>query len=323
MLTAIYHTAQLSVYKIEDEEESPLLNRYIISSADTREICNDPQICGVEYTRKLQKVCGLILESLPSFSSLKLIEDHVVVLNILKNGLNFGLREALADTYDWNFHKTIYTAQNRELANFLVETYKPHLLLQHAQVIIGDIVSDSTIIKAELNSFLDNAINTGSQIENIVLFVIGGDQLDVTLTEIANKCAKRFSFFSGIDVFYIEGRFVVPNNESSLRIKENGKDLTRKGALMTPEFIQSQYELPFYPLERCVNYDGDLRANNISDFIEEVCGYWESVRKEAMEGVSFEDLLKERFPEIDATKFGKQNLMSLAEQHITKLKRII
>lgn len=322
MLTSIYHTPQLAVYQIKGEE-SPLLNRYIISSPDTREICNDPQICGIEYTRKLQKVCRLILESLSSFTSLKLVEDHVVVFNTLKNSLNFGLREALSDAYEWNFHETIYTAPNQDFAQSLVENYKPFLLPQHAQIIIGDIVSDATIIKAELDALIENAIHTGAQIETIILFVIGGNQLDTALMDISAKCVEHFTEFSHIEVFYMEGCFTVPKEDTSLSIKKVDQDLTRKGALMAPEFIQSQYELPFYSIERSVEYNGDLRANNILDFIEEVCSYWEHVRAKAMEGMTFEELLKERFPEIDATKFGKQNLISLAEQHITKLKRIV
>ena len=38
-------------------EENCLINRLVLTSSETRKICNDPRICGVEYTRLLQSAC--------------------------------------------------------------------------------------------------------------------------------------------------------------------------------------------------------------------------------------------------------------------------
>ncbi|MEG0994326.1 MAG: hypothetical protein RSE51_10870, partial [Bacteroidales bacterium] len=150
-----------------------------------------------------------------------------------------------------------------------------------------------------------------------------GSRSEEILNEITAICHKEFGSFKGADLFYIEGRFVVPDKDTPVAIKLTGTDLIRREALMAPEFIQSQYELPFYPLERCIIYDAGSRAFWIREYVADVIEYWEETKALAAEGISFADLLAERFPEIDATKFGKQNLMSLCEQHIGKLHRII
>ena len=329
MLTPVYTSAQIVVYKIEDKT-IPLLNRYIVSSNETREICNDPQICGIEYTKKLRDTCTKILEALPAFSPVTLYENQGVVLNILRAGLNFGIREALADAYGWNIHPTSFintprahSGASSDQWQIQEDTYYKLKLPEHAQIIFGDIVATGTSLQHALRLLVKEAITTGVQIQNMVFFTFGGVRSEEILQEVAETCKKNFDQFSGIELFYLEGRFEVPDKQTPISIKEIGTDLIRNGALMADEFINSQYELPYYPLERCVIYNAGARAFNVEKYIEDVIYYWEEVKQLAAQGYSFEDLLKERFPEIDSSKFGKQNLMSLAEQHIIKLKRIL
>lgn len=318
MLTPIFHSPQLSIYEITDGENN-LLHQYIISTPDTRDICNDPQICGVEYIQKLQHACLLILENLPAFNSITLHEHKAVVLNLLNTGVNFGIREALSKVYGWNTHQVQYIPEHLEASSddSLFET-----LPTQAQIIFGDVILSPQRIKEILLSLLYKAEKIGTQIQNIVLFTLGSNIIEDSLSEIANECKKKFKHFSGIELFYLEGRFLLANKDTSLRLKKEEKDLVRKDALMAPEFISSQYELPFYPLERCVSYNAKNRADNVIEYVQDIVEYWKEVRAIAMQGCDFETLLKERFPNIDGSKFGKQNLMSLAEQHITKLNRL-
>ncbi|MEG1521025.1 MAG: hypothetical protein RR212_04525 [Bacteroidales bacterium] len=321
MLAPIYHSPQLSIYKIEGKNDL-IFNRYIVSSAESRDLCNDPQICGFEYTQKLQAVCLLILENLSSFSPVKLREDKALVLNILNTGINFGIREALAKAYGWNIHQNHYVYDHKnELATS--DHYKEYNLPQDTQIIFGDIITNPQYLKQNLSEIIHLAEKEGRQIQNIVLFTLSSELIEDPLIEIAIECKKKFKQFAGIELFYLEGRFVLAEENTPLKLKKNGQDLVCKDALLAPEFISSQYELPFYPLERSVIYSAETRADNIPEYVEDVIKYWEEVRNLAMQGYEFEFLLKERFPNIDGSKFGKQNLMSLAEQHITKLKRLL
>lgn len=329
MLKNVFKTDDISIYQIEDNPNK-LLNRYIISTPGTREICNDPQICGIEYTNKVRKACTKVLEAFPLFSTIHLDESKTMVLNVLRGGLNFGLREALADSYNWNTHSTSFISaqrarknQNSEEWHIIESDYKKLYLPDKCNIVFGDVVATGTSLLHALRLIVREAKDNGKEIENMVFFTFGGGRSEDILNEITAICHKEFGSFKGADLFYIEGRFVVPDKDTPVSIKLTGTDLIRRDALMAPEFIHSQYELPFYPLERCVIYDAGSRAFWIREYVADVIEYWEETKALAAEGISFADLLAERFPEIDATKFGKQNLMSLCEQHIGKLHRII
>ena len=85
---------------------------------------------------------------------------------------------------------------------------------------------------------------------------------------------------------------------------------------MAPEFIASQYEDPAYPLERCVIYDAGSRAFRVREYAEDVAGYWKQVLELAGRGMTFEDYLRERFPGLDAARFGEPGLRDIAVRRI-------
>lgn len=330
MLNNVYKSQDLSVYQIEDDNSSTLLNRYIVSTANTREICNDPQICGIEYTHNVKEACRLVLEAMPSFSDMNLHETTSMVLNVLRGGLNFELREALAEAYSWNIHATSFisaqrarTAADSEQWHIVESEYRKLYLPQQAQIILGDVVATGTSLQHALRLIIKEAVESDTPIRSMVFFTFGGIRSEEILNEIALICKKEFDTFEGINLFYFEGRFVVPDKKSPLSVRITGTDLVRLNALMAPEFLISQYELPYYPLERCIIYDAGSRAFHVEEYVEDVVDYWKRTKELAMTGMDYVSLLHQRFPEIDASKFGKQNLISLCEQHISKLKRIL
>lgn len=95
--------------------------------------------------------------------------------------------------------------------------------------------------------------------------------------------------------------------------------MVRGGSLMAPEFVQSQYEKPTYPLERCTIYDAGSRAFWIPEYLEDVVDYWKQTLELANKGTTFQALLAERFPELDASKFGNVDLKDLCTKHLAEL----
>lgn len=79
-------------------------------------------------------------------------------------------------------------------------------------------------------------------------------------------------------------------------MKDQGTDLMRTSALLTPEFELSQFASLSSPLERCVIYDGGARAFNVPDYLEDVRSYWEKMKELAGEGMTLEEALVERWP---------------------------
>jgi len=291
----------------------------IVSTPETRRICNDPLCMGVEYTRSLCKGCAEVLRRLRG--ELQLVERETVVVNILRGGLNFGLREALADAYGWNLHTTSFlSAQRRQDERGewgISETaYRKVCFPKSASLVMGDVVATGTSLRYALETLLKGAEAAGTELKSIVFFTFGGPAARQILTEADRECRARFPGYRGTTLIYLEGEFAVPDESSKLRIRLPGTDLVRVGAKMAPEFVESQYENPAYPLERCVIYDAGSRAFQVEEYLADVRSYWRQVLALAESGVTFEELLKERFPMLDASRFGAVDLKELCQEKI-------
>ena len=92
-------------------------------------------------------------------------------------------------------------------------------------------------------------------------------------------------------------------------------------SLLAPEFIESNFEAPSYPLERCTIYDAGSRAFQVEEYLEDVIEYWTKVLTLAKR-VTFEEMMAERFPEIDIRRFGSVSLEQIARDQLQKLSSI-
>ncbi len=320
---------EVAVYRIEDGRNTGI-NRYIATTQHTRAICNDPTVCGVDYTRRLQRACTSVLALYGGFAEVPLECRQTVVLNILRGGLNFGLRDALADAYGWNTMGTSFIsaqrvrdAEDSEDWHITESDYRKVYLPERSQIVFGDVVATGTSLHHALKLIVRSAEETGAEITRFVFFTYGGSRAEEILSDIAALCRERFASFTGVDLFYLEGRFTVPSPQTPLSIKLTGTDLVRYDALMAPEFVESQYESPLYPLERCVIYDAGSRAFHPEEYVTDVEEYWRTVLKQAQQGRSFRSLVEERFPGVDAARFGEVDLREIVLSHLMALGKIL
>lgn len=319
----------VAVYRIEDGRDIGI-NRYIATTPHTRAICNDPTVCGVDYTRRLQRACTEVLSLYGRFAAVPLEQHDTVVLNILRGGLNFGLREALADAYGWNTlgssfisAQRVRDAEDSEDWHITESDYRKVYLPEHAQIVFGDVVATGTSLHHALKLIVRSAEETGVEISRFVFFTYGGSRAEEILSDIASLCRERFASFAGVDLFYLEGRFTVPSPATPLTIKLTGTDLVRYEALMAPEFVESQYGNPLYPLERCIIYDAGSRAFHPAEYVADVEEYWRTVLKQAQQGRTFRSLVGERFPALDGARFGGVDLREIALSHLMSLEKIL
>ena len=326
MLKEINREESSVVYRIEDGRKTKV-HRYILSTPETRAICNDPLVMGYEYTEKLEKACADFLQLSQNTASLGLQENRAVVFNILRGGLNFGLRGALAKAFGWNKHSSSFvTAQrareteNPEQWHITEDEYKKISFPENAQIILGDVVATGTSLKHGLDIMVQEAVKQGTELSSILFFTIGGQISEKRLIEADMACRKHFPHYEGTHVCYIEGRFFVPTLESQVSIKITGTDLMRCHSLLAPEFVESNYQAPSYPLERCTIYDAGSRAFQIEEYRGDVLQYWKKVL-ELAKTMSFTDMLAERFPELDGQRFGDISLEQVARQQLEKLSR--
>jgi len=324
MLKEINRKETSAVYRIEDGKETDVI-RYVLTTPETRAICNDPLVMGYDYTEKLEKACATFLQLTQDPTAMDLQENRSVVFNILRGGLNFGLRGSLARAFGWNNHSSSFVTAQRarviespEQWHITEDEYKKITFPQRAQIIIGDVVATGTSLKHGLGIMINEAVKQGTELGSILFFTIGGPKSEERLIEADKACRRNFPHYEGTHVCYIEGRFSVPTTESKVSIKITGTDLMRCNSLLAPEFLQSNFEAPSYPLERCTIYDAGSRAFQIEEYREDVIGYWTKVLDLA-KTLTFEEMIAERFPEIDIKKFGSVSLEQVARDQLQKL----
>ena len=323
MLLTVDTTTDCAIHRIDGD--CPI-DRYIASTPETRAIANDPRVMGVDYTRRLRRACTRILEGLARKGKTVLEEDQTIVYDILRGGLNFGLREALADAFHWNCHGGSFISAQRarmddspENWHIVESEYSKVYMPKVASIVIGDVVATGTSLEHAVTALVTEAEKQGSRIRSVVFFTYGGPRAEEILVSLDAMCRARFAAYEGTSLVYLEGRFVVPTPETDLAIKLTGTDLSRKDALMAPEFIESQYEDAAWPIQRCAIFDAGSRAFWTPEYKEDVHGYWTRVLALAGRGVTFPDLLEERCPGLDPDRFGKVDLASVCKEQIRRI----
>ncbi len=321
-------TENCSIYEIPRASAKDV-RRFVASTPESRAICNDPFVCGVDYTEKLKTACARILKAFDPAADLGLAERDTAVLHILRGGLNFGLREALNNAYGWNGHSSAFISAQRARRSdnpedwYITENaYQKVYLSKSAAVVFGDVVATGTSLEFALKRFLEIVQEAGNTVSSIVFFTIGGIRSEEILAEIDKHCRKQFPSYRGAAVMYFEGRFAVAGLQNKLSIKLTGTDLLRCESILAPEFVESQYENPAYPLERCTIYDAGSRAFYLPEYLEDVRDYWEQTLTLAENGVTFSQLLAERFPELDGKRFKDVSLTELAKAQVDGIHRL-
>ena len=130
---------------------------------------------------------------------------------------------------------------------------------------------------------------------------------------------RRLWEFDDSRVVYLEGVFQTATVDTAMSIKIEGTDLLRTGGTLAPEFLESQYESPSFPVERCTIYDAGSRAFDLTEYFADVRGYWQANLALAAGGMTYARLLRERMPELDAQRFGDVDLAALARAQLAKI----
>ncbi len=324
MLDFVCGNGAARLYSIK--ERIGKVDAYIATSPGTRAICNDPRVYGLDYTDKLRATCADILGAFPDLFT----EREAVVVNILRGGLNFGLREALGMTFGWNAHTTCFMSAQRarddsdpESWHITENSYKKVYFPPKASFIIGDVVATGTSLRYGLRELIAEAHGQRVDVRNILFFTFGGPKAHEILAELDAYCRTLFPKYERTILIYLEGRFTCPTLDTPLTIRLTGTDLVRWNSLMAPEFIESQYEDPAYPIERCTIYDAGSRAFWTREYLEDVADYWRQNLQLAENGMTYAQLLAERFPELDAVRFGDVDLVALSRRQIDDIERLL
>jgi len=304
--------------------------KFVVSTPETAKICNDPLFTGIGYTRALSHSCAATLKALRSAALFDGTEHQTIVFHILRGGLNFGLRDALADAFGWNNHPSAFISAQRARKSdqpsewFITEShYKKVHVLPESTIVFGDVVATGTSLEYALHQLTDLAVEHKAAISQLLFFTIGGPRSHEILDRMDEECRKRWKNFKGSAVVYFEGIFSMAEAKTPVQIKIDGTDLLRREALLAPEFVESQYAAPCFPLERCTIYDAGSRSFDLPEYIDDVKDYWHQVRQLAERGVTFQQLLAERMPGLTASRFGSVDLLQLASRQLQRIEGVL
>ncbi len=302
--------------------------RFIATTPESRTICNDPFVLGVDYTEKLETAATTALALLKeSGETVGDDEEKLVVLNILRGGLNYGLRNAVHRAYGWNNHSSAFISSQRAKDDngdwYISENrYQKVYLPKGAHILFGDVVATGVSLEHAVLRIIDIAKEQGGSISGMTFFTIGGDRSEEIMKKIDATCREAFPDYTGSRVIYFEGVFGVATTETPMRVALDGTDLLHSPALMAPEFIASSAEALSFPIERCTIYDAGSRAFHIAEYLEDVHEYWSQVLQFAQNGVTYSEYLKERFPESpqlqDAAFVETHNTTAILEEVATQ-----
>ncbi len=300
-LEMIKKSPEISYYRISDNTDSRI-DRYVISTPQTRKICNVPELLGVEYTDHMLKAMIAAFKYLPDNEFiLKVPQEQFCVFTFLRGGLNFSLREALYHAYGFNRHASAFMTSQRKLVNgkwhIRENQYRKIEIPDDATLLVGDVVATGTTVDIGFNIFLDHLRVNRRRLNNLIFFTIGCENTEKILRKVDRKLRRMNPVYGRTIIVYIEGRFGMADNRSPLKIRIPGTDLIRNNALVTPEFALSQYEELAYPIERCTIYDAGSRSFDIPEYMHDVVDYWIQTKTLAETGFTLYDALKERWPE--------------------------
>jgi len=300
-LSHILSEPDLSLYRLESTWAPDLLT-FCASTPLTRRILNRPEIAGVEFTRNLQEAVTTILRNFPDpVERNRMREEGTGVVNFLRSGLNFGIRDALYDAWGFNAQLTSFITSQRARDQFgrwfiRDDAYRKIELPYDSTIFIGEIVATGVTMNNGLQIVGRMAKNLGRPIRNLVFFTIGCHKIEKALSDFHHLMRQTFPKYNATYLFYLEGKFHLADSRTKAAIKVQGTDLMRTPALLAPEFELEQFEPARTALERCVIYDGGARAFNPHAHFLEVASYWREMAALGERGMSLSEALAERWP---------------------------
>ena len=171
-LIARHQSSAISLYQISGGGK---VQSFIVSTPQTRRISNDPTCAGCEYTDLLEQACCEVFKLQP----VVLTEQETVVVNILRGGLNYGLRQAIAKAYGWRNHTTCFISAQRarnagdsESWHITENDYEKVYFPETASLVIGDVVATGTSLRYALQELQLGAGEASFQIEENGLLVV-------------------------------------------------------------------------------------------------------------------------------------------------------
>lgn len=295
----------VAVYSIEGSPWPEDFKRYVVSTRDTRDLMNYPEIINTDFTNLMQNGVTNALKGINLLERLSEISSkNVNVYHILRGGLNFKVSDALRKAFGYKWHSSSYLSSQRVLKEGQYEVsddlYRKFLVPDNATVYTADIVASGVSINNGVDYVCKYMQTTGHRLKNFIFITIGCQMAEEVLSKWHTQFKERMPDYGETMVIYLEGRFGLATEETPFRNKLPYTDLIKsykEGALLSPEYEHSQFDRAITALEACAIYDGGKKSFEPTNHIHDVLEFWEKQRDyAASETVALWDEYNLRFP---------------------------
>jgi len=315
----------VAVYSIEGASYPQDFKRYVVSTRDTRDLMNYPEIINTDFTNLMQNGVTNALKGINLLERLSEISSKGVnVYHILRGGLNFKVSDALRKGFGYKWHSSSYLSSQLVLNEGMYEVsddfYRKFQVPDNATIYTADIVASGASINNGIDYICKYMESSSHRLKNFIFITIGCIEAERVLAKWHSHFKERMPDYGETMVIYLEGRFGLATNETPFRNKLAFTDLIkshREGALLSPEYEHSQFDRTITALEACAIYDGGKKSFEPINHIHDVLEFWEKQREYAeTEHVAIWDEYNRRFPlemyfeDISTLKAGSPEILA-------------
>ncbi|NOY07581.1 MAG: hypothetical protein GXP33_01925 [Spirochaetes bacterium] len=273
----------VSVYSIDGERSMEDFKRYVVSTRDTRDLMNFPEIINTDFTNLMQNGITNALKGVNILERISRIDSKSVnVFHILRGGLNFMVRDALKKAFGYKWHSSSYISSQRILKEGKFEVsedqYRKFVLPDNATIYTADIVASGISLDHALQ-YLHNFLNAKNyHLKNMIFITIGCVEAERVMEKWHKIFKKEYPGYKKTFMIYLEGRFALASKDAPLFNYLYDTDLLKNyklGALLAPELEHSQFERTIIGLEGCTIYDGGKKGFEPINHIKDILEFWE------------------------------------------------
>ncbi len=299
-----FRDESVSVYTISGDP-CDTLKQYVVSTRDTRDLMNYPEIVSVGFRRKMRNGITNALKGISRLEDLSRLDSRKVnVFHILRGALNFEIVSALNRAFGYKWQSSSYISSQRVLKEGSFEVsddlYRKFVVPDEATIYSCDIVASGISLDNALR-YLDAYMESSDcRIRNLVFITIGCGEAARVLRKWDKIFREKCPGYERTILCYLEGRFALASDDTPLENFSPDTDLlksSRLGALISPEFEYSQFEKMIIALEACVIYDGGKKGFEPLNHINEILEFWERQLESARKkNISLWEEYNLRFP---------------------------
>lgn len=291
-------------YRLDGDNSD--VNYFVASHPKTRGILTDANVYGGEFITGLREATKYVLGHFPNYEEFKTFNNSIAVHITLRGGMNWDVAAALHEVFGINATRSMSSCQREQLDTGKYKATKTSYdrtnIPDQAFLIFLDIIATTTTSRKILGRVIDNTRKDGGSINRLLILTVGADRTEEMAEDMHKRMVKVFPGYRGTDLVYHEGIFTLADEQTPIRVKKEGTDFLKTGALLTPEYEAELYGADSFEFARnvlspCAIGDGFSRGYGLEEYFQEQLEFWEKEMALADQGVTLIGEMKARWPE--------------------------